>query len=239
MFWVQIKNKSPVFPAWEFQPHSSTGGEHQGLDKKEFLNDLSELSWGDWHHCELWTQLQRVFYRCTPEGRSLDGSFNACPHMQSRWNSLSDGARILLPLKVLPLNSVGADLFVLDAYIASLISVPQNNYPSFFRGGGDTIFSTLHTEHSQARWRSCVSHRGLGQERDLTPGLPNLRPKYYPSPCHYHERTFPQWRCRSQIRAATFLLLFGQGGTKLHEKTTFKYLSLLTSNKFFQVVPLR
>lgn len=44
MFWVQIKNKSPVFPAWEVQPHSSTGGEHQGLDKKEFLDDLSELS---------------------------------------------------------------------------------------------------------------------------------------------------------------------------------------------------
>lgn len=104
MFWVQIKNKSPAFPACEFQPHSSTGGECQGFDKKEFLNDLSELSWGDWHHCELWTELQRVFYRRTPEGRSLDGSFNAHPHMQSRWSSLSDEAQILLPLKVLPLN---------------------------------------------------------------------------------------------------------------------------------------
>lgn len=145
MFWVQIKNKSQVFPAWEFQPHSSTGGEHQGLDKKEFLNDLSEWSWGDWHYCELWTQLQRVFYRCTPEGRSLDGSFNAYPHMRSRWNSLSDGARILLPLKVLPLNSVGADLFVLDAYAASLISVPQNNYPPFFWVWG-ILFSPLCTQ---------------------------------------------------------------------------------------------
>lgn len=139
MFWVQIKNKSPVFPAWESQPHSSTGGEHEGLDKKEFLNDLSELSWGDWHYCKLWTQLQRVFYRCTPEGRFLDGSFNACPHVQSRWNSLSDGARILLPLKVLPLNSAGADLFVLGAYTASFISVPQNSYLSFFWGRGNLL----------------------------------------------------------------------------------------------------
>lgn len=157
MFWVQIKNKSPVFPAWEFQPHSSTGGEHQGLDKKEFLNDLSELSWGDWHYCELWTQLQRVFYRCTPEGRSLDGSFNACPHMQSRWNSLSDGARILLPLKVLPLNSVGADLFVLDAYTASLISAPQYNNPSFFWGRG-ILFSPLCTQSTARPGDVVVCH---------------------------------------------------------------------------------
>ena len=234
MFWVQIRNKSPVFPAWEFQPHSSTGREHQGLDKKEFLNDLSELSWGDWHYCELWTWLQRVFYRHTPEGRSLDGSFNACPHMQSRWNSLSDGARILLPLRVLPLNSVGADLFVLDAYTASLISVPQNNYPS---RQGNTIFSTLHTEHSQARWCSCMSHADPGQERDLTPGWPNLRPQYYSSSCHHHETIFSMWRCRSGIRTASFLLLFGQGGTKPHEKTTFKHLSFLPSNKFLNWPP--
>lgn len=54
----------------------------------------------------------------------------------------------------------------------------------------NTIFFTLHTEHSQTRWRSFVSHAYPGQERALTPSIPNLRPKNYSTPCHHHETPF-------------------------------------------------
>lgn len=107
-----------------------------------------------------------------------------------------------------------------------------------FKEGEYYFLHTWHMEHSQARWHGCVSHGHPTPGKDLAPGLPNLRPKYYPSPCHQQETTFAKLRHRSQIRAASILLLFGQGGTEPHDRTTCKYLSLLISSTFFQLVSL-
>lgn len=100
----------------------------------------------------------------------------------------------------------------------------------YFKESEYYFLHTWHMEHSQARWHGCVCHGHPTPGKDFTPGLPNLRPKYYPSPCHQQETTFAKLRHRSQIRAASILLLFGQGGTELHDRKTCKYLSLLISS---------
>lgn len=59
---------------------------------------------------------------------------------------------------------------------------------------------TWHMEHSQARWHGCVCHGHPTPGKDFTPGLPNLRPKYYPSPPLATSRKPPLLNWDTEVR---------------------------------------